>query len=128
MAKPPQLDSTPDVKTNQPEEKETPQPKIAEAIQKQAEKKEEPEQQLVSLEEYEALLKERPRKLTPEQVGFQKGGGKEEYPCSSCFHFYRGMRHNTCEIVRTPDDQIDLLDRCLFWTQNRKDYPLLEEE
>ena len=92
-----------------------------------------PGEKMATRAEYETLCDDHPKKFSAEQVHFERGADKPERGdgrcCSGCFHYYRGMFHNVCEIFRPTDGypSIDPIDYCHFWTQNGEVFPLLKE-
>ena len=90
--------------------------------------------ELATREEYEALVNDHPEKFYASQVNFERGADRADREdgrcCGNCFHFYRGMVHNVCEIFRPADgyDSVDPLDICDFWSSDGEIFPLLREE
>lgn len=85
---------------------------------------------LVTIDEYRALVEDHPVKFSAEQVGFKKGDDQTDSVnvCGSCFHYYRGMYHNVCEIFRPTDGElIAPLDQCKFWSNDGENFPLLDQ-
>ena len=86
--------------------------------------------ELVTLEEYDLLMADRPMKFSASQVGYSPKP-KYKQVCDDCISFFRGKaaRKNTCEIFRPDNEEtVQPMGWCRFWSNNYRDFPLLDKE
>jgi hypothetical protein len=85
----------------------------------------------VTKDTYDRLLENRPFKLNAEESEY--GPAEGEQRCDRCVHFFTRKvdSFTVCEVVRPDEEGIEAIQpgyKCMFWTDDGENYPLLAEE
>lgn len=78
------------------------------------------------MDRYDCLVSDHPDKMTPEEANFREANSSR-LRCASCIHWYRGLEHDVCEVMRPPDEQVPWNYVCDFWTVGDGQHPLHKE-